>query len=83
MPEGLTHKKCTGTSATCLPLGWCVVQSLGWFDTRKSGHLVLWDLKLIVEFPASALILFPLATIVHSLFQYVDYRCRTTDMRLF
>ncbi|KAJ7831704.1 hypothetical protein B0H14DRAFT_2365041, partial [Mycena olivaceomarginata] len=63
--------------------GWCMVQSLGRFDTRKSGHLVLWDLKLIVEFPASALILFPLATIAHSLFQYVDYRCCTTDMRLF
>ncbi|KAF8178794.1 hypothetical protein K438DRAFT_1977629 [Mycena galopus ATCC 62051] len=30
------------------------------------GHLVLWDLKLVVEFPAGALILLPSATIAHS-----------------
>ncbi|KAJ7722864.1 hypothetical protein B0H14DRAFT_3098397 [Mycena olivaceomarginata] len=35
-----------------LPFGW--------------GHLVLWDLKLVVEFPAGALILLPSATIAHS-----------------
>ncbi|KAJ7807197.1 hypothetical protein B0H14DRAFT_3882094 [Mycena olivaceomarginata] len=49
-----------------LPFGWCAVQSLGRFDATKGGHLVLWDLKLIVEFPAGALILLPSATIAHS-----------------
>ncbi|KAF8179315.1 hypothetical protein K438DRAFT_1769024 [Mycena galopus ATCC 62051] len=34
-----------------LPFGWCSVQALGKFDPRKGGHLVLWDLKLVVEFP--------------------------------
>ncbi|KAJ7260848.1 hypothetical protein B0H12DRAFT_1013847, partial [Mycena haematopus] len=49
-----------------LPFGWCAVQSLGEFDATKGGHLVLWDLKLVVEFPAGALILIPSATIAHS-----------------
>ncbi|KAJ7791276.1 hypothetical protein B0H14DRAFT_3500617 [Mycena olivaceomarginata] len=49
-----------------LPFGWCAVQSLGNFDPHLGGHLVLWDLKLVVEFPAGALILLPSATIAHS-----------------
>jgi hypothetical protein len=49
-----------------LPFGWCAIQSLGTFDTTKGGHLVLWDLKLVVEFPAGALILLPSATLAHS-----------------
>jgi hypothetical protein len=42
------------------------VQSLGRFDSQQGSHLVLWDLKLVVEFPPGALILLPSATIVHS-----------------
>jgi hypothetical protein len=42
------------------------VQSLGPFDPKRGGHLVLWDLKLVVEFPPGALILLPSATIAHS-----------------
>jgi hypothetical protein len=49
-----------------LAFGWCAVQALGAFDHTKGGHLVLWDLKLVVEFPAGALILLPSATIAHS-----------------
>lgn len=49
-----------------LPFGWCAIQSMGKFDAAKGGHLVLWDLKLVVEFPAGALILLPSATIAHS-----------------
>ncbi|KAF8144515.1 hypothetical protein K438DRAFT_1922373 [Mycena galopus ATCC 62051] len=49
-----------------LAFGWCAVQALGNFDATKGGHLVLWDLKLVVEFPAGALILLPSATIAHS-----------------
>jgi hypothetical protein len=49
-----------------LPFGWCAVQALGKFDATKGGHLILWDLKLVVEFPAGALILLPSATIAHS-----------------
>ncbi|KAJ7747907.1 hypothetical protein DFH07DRAFT_962327 [Mycena maculata] len=49
-----------------LPYGWCAVQSLGRFDATKGGHLIFWDLKMVVEFPAGALILLPSATIAHS-----------------
>ncbi|KAJ7839846.1 hypothetical protein B0H14DRAFT_2287903, partial [Mycena olivaceomarginata] len=49
-----------------LAFGWCAIQALGKFDATKGGHLVLWDLKLAIEFPADALILLPLATIAHS-----------------
>ncbi|KAJ7748710.1 hypothetical protein B0H14DRAFT_2406021 [Mycena olivaceomarginata] len=49
-----------------LPFGWCAVQSLGNFDPQLGRHLVLWDLKLVVEFPAGALILLPSATVAHS-----------------
>ncbi|KAJ7140227.1 hypothetical protein C8R43DRAFT_1089222 [Mycena crocata] len=49
-----------------LPFGWCAVQALGRFNARKGGHLVLWDFKLVIEFPAGATILLPSATVAHS-----------------
>ncbi|KAJ7226561.1 hypothetical protein C8J57DRAFT_1535044 [Mycena rebaudengoi] len=48
------------------PFGMCAVQVLGDFDATKGSHLVLWDLKLVIEFPAGATILLPSATICHS-----------------
>ncbi|KAJ7068933.1 hypothetical protein B0H15DRAFT_807364 [Mycena belliarum] len=49
-----------------LPFGMCAVQALGPFDPTKGGHLVLWELKLVIEFPPGALILIPSATMTHS-----------------
>ncbi|KAJ7048973.1 hypothetical protein C8F01DRAFT_1213543 [Mycena amicta] len=49
-----------------LPFGWCAIQALGKFDPTKGGHLILWDLKLIIEFPPGSLILIPSATLSHS-----------------
>ncbi|KAJ7157520.1 hypothetical protein C8R43DRAFT_1125210 [Mycena crocata] len=49
-----------------VPFGWCAVQALGRFNARKGGHLVLWDFKLVIEFPAGATILLPSATVAHS-----------------
>ncbi|KAJ7857095.1 hypothetical protein B0H14DRAFT_2352389 [Mycena olivaceomarginata] len=49
-----------------VPFGWCAIQSAGNFDATKGGHLVLWELKLVIEFPAGALILLPSTTITHS-----------------
>ncbi|KAF8125064.1 hypothetical protein K438DRAFT_1445105, partial [Mycena galopus ATCC 62051] len=48
-----------------LAFGWCACK-LSETSTPRKGHLVLWDLKLVVEFPAGALILLPSATIAHS-----------------
>ncbi|KAJ6593719.1 hypothetical protein B0H19DRAFT_920130, partial [Mycena capillaripes] len=49
-----------------LPFGWCAIQALGPFDPTKGGHLVLWDLMLVIEFPPGALALIPSATLSHS-----------------
>ncbi|KAF8194495.1 hypothetical protein K438DRAFT_1588236 [Mycena galopus ATCC 62051] len=49
-----------------VPFGMCAVQALGDFDSTKGGHLILWDLKLVIEFPSGATILLPSATIEHS-----------------
>lgn len=44
----------------------CAITALGNFDHTLGGHLVLWDLKLVIEFPAGATILLPSATLRHS-----------------
>ncbi|PPQ88428.1 hypothetical protein CVT25_011544 [Psilocybe cyanescens] len=49
-----------------LPFGWCAVTSLGSFDYKKGGHLILWDCRLVIEFPPGATILLPSAVVVHS-----------------
>ncbi|KAJ7862608.1 hypothetical protein B0H14DRAFT_3863084 [Mycena olivaceomarginata] len=49
-----------------LAFGWCAIQALGQFDATKGGHLILWDLKLVIEFPMGALVLIPSATLSHS-----------------
>jgi hypothetical protein len=49
-----------------LPFGWCAITALGNFDPTLGGHLVLWDLKLVIEFPPGSTILIPSATLRHS-----------------
>lgn len=39
---------------------------LGEFDYTKGGHLVLWEVQLVIEFPSGTTILLPSATISHS-----------------
>lgn len=48
------------------PFGWCGITALGEFDHTRGGHLILWELKLIIEFPHGYTILIPSATITHS-----------------
>ena len=49
-----------------LSWGLCSVTSLGSYDPKKGGHLVLWDLGIAVEFPPYSTILLPSAIILHS-----------------
>ena len=49
-----------------LSWGWCSVTSLGSYNPRAGGHLVLWDLKIAVEFPPYSTILIPSAIMLHS-----------------
>ncbi|KAJ3898134.1 hypothetical protein F5879DRAFT_910160 [Lentinula edodes] len=45
---------------------WCADTNMGPFDPDKGGHLVLWDLGLVIRFPPGSTILFPSALITHS-----------------
>lgn len=54
------HRDCRN-----LPTGFCAIQALGDFDPTKGGHLVLKELKLIIEFPPGSTIFIPSATITH------------------
>jgi len=49
-----------------LAQGWCSVTALGDFSPILGGHLVLWDLGLVVEFPPNSTILIPSSLIIHS-----------------
>jgi hypothetical protein len=49
-----------------LPFGWCAITALGNFDPTFGGHLVLWDLSLVIEFPPGSTILIPSGAIWHS-----------------
>lgn len=40
--------------------------SFGFFDYKKGGHFVLWDLGLVIEFPPGYTILIPSAILRHS-----------------
>lgn len=63
-----------GPNTTCLkhrdtanlPFGWCSVTSLGTFDPERGGHLVLWDLGVVTEFPPGSTVLIPSAAVAHS-----------------
>ncbi|KAJ7326467.1 hypothetical protein DFH08DRAFT_710686, partial [Mycena albidolilacea] len=49
-----------------LAWGWCAITALGFFDPDLGGHLVLWDLRLIIRFPPGSTILIPSAILRHS-----------------
>ncbi|KAI0646734.1 hypothetical protein C8Q79DRAFT_925453 [Trametes meyenii] len=49
-----------------LPAGLCAITALGDFDPMLGGHLILWDLGLVIEFPLGAMILIPSALLHHS-----------------
>ncbi|KAG6914663.1 hypothetical protein DXG01_016045 [Tephrocybe rancida] len=62
-PHTVCHRH---KDAANLPFGLCAVTALGNFDATKGGHLVLWDLGLVIEFPPGSTILLPSAVIEHS-----------------
>lgn len=46
--------------------GLCSVTSFGNYNPNKGGHLILWDLGIVIEFPPYSTILIPSAIIEHS-----------------
>ncbi|KAI0038548.1 hypothetical protein FA95DRAFT_1505423, partial [Auriscalpium vulgare] len=48
-----------------VPYGWCAITALGDYDPTKGGHLYIWELKMVIEFPPGATILIPSAVFTH------------------
>ncbi|TFK59938.1 hypothetical protein BDN72DRAFT_780067, partial [Pluteus cervinus] len=53
------------TDASNVGYGLCALASLGRFDHRKGGHLVLFDMGLMVPFPPGAVALLPSGILRH------------------
>ncbi|KAJ7074924.1 hypothetical protein B0H15DRAFT_956970 [Mycena belliarum] len=49
-----------------LAWGWCCITALGAFNPDYGGHLILWDLRLVVRFPPGSTVLIPSALVKHS-----------------
>ncbi|PPQ84824.1 hypothetical protein CVT26_012064 [Gymnopilus dilepis] len=69
---------CRHRDSMNLPFGACAITALGKFDHRTGGHLVLPDLKLIIEFPVGCVILIPSATLVHANIPIQDHEFRAS-----
>ncbi|KAJ7434845.1 hypothetical protein B0H11DRAFT_1756848 [Mycena galericulata] len=52
--------------AANLAWGWCCITALGHFDPDIGGHLILWDLNLVIRFPPGSTIFIPSALLRHS-----------------
>lgn len=48
------------------PFGWCAITALGNFDPGRTAQLILWELKLVIDFPHGATVLIPSGVITHS-----------------
>lgn len=45
--------------------GWCSITSAGTFDPKHGGHLILFDIAKVIEFPPGSTILLPSAVMRH------------------
>ncbi|KAK0447957.1 hypothetical protein EV421DRAFT_1900613 [Armillaria borealis] len=70
LAQRLTSDKAFGLykhrdSLNC-PFGWCTITALGRFNPKLGSHIILWELRMVVEFPHASTILIPSATVTHS-----------------
>ncbi|KAL1674014.1 hypothetical protein EV122DRAFT_282434 [Schizophyllum commune] len=49
-----------------LAWGWCPITALGRFNPDAGGHLILWDLGLVIRFPPGSTIAIPSGLLTHS-----------------
>jgi hypothetical protein len=45
--------------------GGCHIHSGGLYDHKKGGHIILFNLKLVVEFPSGSDVIIPSASVTH------------------
>ncbi|KAG6849818.1 hypothetical protein H0H93_004767 [Arthromyces matolae] len=48
-----------------LPFGLCAITALGDFNPQRGGHLILYGLRLIIEFPPGSTVLIPSGAVEH------------------
>lgn len=48
-----------------LPFGLCAITALGDYDPQKGGHIILYDAKMVIEFPPGSTILIPSGAMKH------------------
>ena len=51
--------------STNVPFGFCAILACGSYDYTKGGHLILFDLGLVIQFPPGSTILIPSGTLRH------------------
>ncbi|KAH9849542.1 hypothetical protein C2E23DRAFT_861945 [Lenzites betulinus] len=57
---------CVGhTDGSNNPINWIHITALGTFNPTTGGHLILYDLRLVIRFPPGSSILFPSAILCH------------------
>ncbi|KAI0309285.1 hypothetical protein OF83DRAFT_1037698, partial [Amylostereum chailletii] len=61
-----------------LAYGMCSILSLGDYDSKVGGHLVLHSLRLVLEFPPNTICLVMSAAIVHSNVAIREGECRAS-----
>lgn len=49
-----------------LPHSWCAITAVGDYNPVEGGHIILWELRMVIEFPPGSMILIPSAIIRHS-----------------
>ncbi|KAJ7766009.1 hypothetical protein B0H14DRAFT_2403006, partial [Mycena olivaceomarginata] len=61
-----------------LAWGWCAITALGTFDPDAGGHLILWDLRLVIRFPPGSTVFIPSAIIRHSNVGILSHEMRSS-----
>ncbi|KAF8222798.1 hypothetical protein L208DRAFT_1320515, partial [Tricholoma matsutake] len=49
-----------------LPFRICSIYAAGKYNSKEGGHIVLWEVGLVIKFPPGSTILIPSAVITHS-----------------
>ncbi|CAK5268439.1 unnamed protein product [Mycena citricolor] len=60
-----------------LAWGWCAVTALGKFDCNSGGHLILWDLRLLIRFPPGEKRFSVVQYTAGGLFRFLHNGCKT------
>jgi hypothetical protein len=56
----------------------CLVTCMGNHDSKKGGHIILWELGVFIEFPHGTTIAIPSAVITHSNLPMAKHKCHVS-----